>query len=484
MLTTAGAMTTRYPAQTTARQTQIAPQAPGVTMPAPAQQAVQPRPLIPIPPATFTNPMAQFRAGIRSNIQANRVAYQDALAQARMIQDPVARRQALLQAKQIAQATYRNIRSQRPQTQQQAFQQDEGGFQDVRGDALQQAPAAPPTRFQAAFSRPGAPAPTGPSPIQQPTGARPSPYPLAGQQPFGPTNTSNLLPRPSFDQGVPTFESSGNAQVRADDRGRATDFIRQSQTALLGPLAPQLGLGQGSNFVLTRGDIPLLEAGLNFENVLLAERDRELGYGELARTQAGVGADPQLAALRNVLGMQAGGMGSPEMNQALSLALARAGRQPQFERQQTATRDQYTRDSENAIRDLREDYARRGLSGSEISFDEARLRQEGSSALNRALADLEAQQDESSRQDIGQLADLAGQRDAFQQQSIEQLLGELSRQDSTRTGLGQLLANVFLETERQPFDFSGLTTPLKDKVAAMPVSGPLNVRLPKYKTGL
>lgn len=457
-LSVAGATTTRYPAVTTARQTPIAPAAPGVTMP---------RPMAPTPQSILAMDPRQGKL-------ANRQLYQSDLTAARAIADPAARRAALQAAYQASRARYQNLG--RGYTADGPFAFSAQDFQPGLTDARSQARTSqvPPTGapapapasqpFRTMQAPQGAPAPTGPSPVPVPTGVRPATYPSGIPSVFQPRNTSGIP-----DRAAAYGQSPGALQNVSN--------IQSAQQALLGPLGKVFGLGGGSDLTLARGDIPLLEAGLNFENVLLAERDRQLGYNELARAQAGVGSDPQLAGLRQILGMQSAGQSSPEMEQALALASQRAGREGQFAREATATRDAYTGNTDQSLRALREDYARRGVQGNESMLDEAMLRQSGGIALNRALADLEARQDEAQRQDISQLGDLAGQERGFQQASIEQLLGQIGQEEGTRTALGQALANVFLETEREPFDLSGLTTPLKDKIAALPVAGPTQLKL-------
>ncbi len=503
-----GATTTRPAATTTARSTLIAPQAPGVTMPRPMA----------VPQGTSPQGLQQ---NIQSANQLNQQTYQQRIAALRQLPKGAERALAAQEAKRLARYNQQQIRgfgsgqpgfgipygfenqlspyAQQPApgtpgggfTQPQAIQNYQtlypnlfktgafygAGAQNFAQGATPQAQPQPggvqdvrPQAFRTATTQTqGVPAATGPNPVPQPpplTGPRPQAYPQGAPNIFAQRNTTGI--DRSTNYGAPYQDEAAQ---------KALQGYQGAQQALLGPLGKVFGLGDNSDFTLTRGDVPLLEAGLNFENVLLAERDRQLGYNELARTQAGVGADPQSQRLRQILGSQAEGNASPEMEQALALASQRAGRQGQFAREATATRDTYGRDTENALRDLRADYARRGVQGNESMLDEALLRQSGSTALNRALADLEGRQDESQRQDITQLSDLAGRNQGFQQASIEQLLGQIGGDDQTRAALGQALANVFLETERGDFDLSGLTTPLKDKIAGLPVAGPSRVKL-------
>jgi len=452
MVTTAvaGGIAPRYPTTTTPRQTLYAPLAPAPLMPRPATQT-QPAPAPTAAPS------------FRDSRQANRVQLGQERQAAFAIQDPIQRRLALQRAQAEAKARYQALRVQ-PQVQpapaQAQFQQPQGGVQDVRSQALQAAVELP-------GQPPAPPPPVNPGTIPQ----GPIRYPEGATSIFAPRNTGTIA-----DRGAGPFGGPQQTQIGQ----QAVDNYQRAQAALLGPLAGVFGIDQpGRNdFTLTRGDVPLLEAGLNFENVLLAERDRELGYNELARGANAVGQDPQTQRLRQLLGYQSEGNASPELAQAIQLAQSRATRGPESnDRQETVLKDQFNRDTEGAFRDLREDYARRGISGNEIALDEARIRQEGGSGLNRALAELEGRRDDAQRLDIAQLGDLSGQKDSFQRQSLDQLTELIARQEGQRDAYSQALANVFLETEREPFDLSGLTTPLKDKIAGLPVAGPSKVKL-------
>jgi len=330
-------------------------------------------------------------------------------------------------------------------------------------------PAAPAPAAGAAPARPAQGVPTIPGGAAPPRSFAPGAYPQAQQasRPFGYRNTTGIP-----DRGAGPYGNPGQTQKGQE----AIEGYQAAQQALLGPLAGVFGLENGSNFTLTRGDVPLLEAGLNFENVIKAEQDRGLGYGELARGRNSVGSSPYSNMIREVLA-QRGVQGSGELEQALQAAVGRLTDTGRSGREATSIRDSYTRDADSAIRSLREDYARRGVAGNEPAFDEQRLRMEAGSGMNRALSELESRQDQAMRDNISQVADLALSGEGIRSSSIQQLQEQLAREEQLQASFDQALGDVYLGTEREPFDFSGLTTPLKDKIAGLPVAGPNKVRL-------
>lgn len=177
-----------------------------------------------------------------------------------------------------------------------------------------------------------------------------------------------------------------------------------------------------------QGQVPLIEARLGYENQQLAERDRQLGYEELARSYGNIGKSTgEQAAMQAALQLvQSGGPYN-------------AG---YMDQQRGNLRDQSAMALEQARMAMAGDFARRGLGGSMLPQQQAQLAQQSSTALQGNLANLE-----SSTALANQQAQLA---------ATGQLSEMAYRESAQRQAIDQLLANIFLNTERQAPDLSNL----------------------------
>jgi hypothetical protein len=239
-------------------------------------------------------------------------------------------------------------------------------------------------------------------PMVQAPGGNYAPQPYSRQPVF--------QPRPSIPQGAPNWKKA-NQQAQLD-----------RQRALLGSAADILAPAGGQP--LRRQDIPLLEAGLNFENLQRAEEDRARGFEELARGRGAVGMDPSSQLAREVA--------MRRVSQGNDLKTQRA----------SALKDRTAVATQDALRQLQQEQAQGGVYSSSGGFlNRAMLPQRAAIELSGQLSDLDFQQEEADRAALGDLT------------------GITSREDAMRAAFDEMLANLFLETERGPVDLSGLLEP-------------------------
>jgi hypothetical protein len=206
----------------------------------------------------------------------------------------------------------------------------------------------------------------------------------------------------------------------------------ERQRLLAGPLASILPTSPQRPF--RTSDIPLFEAGLNFEQLLQAERDREFGYGELVRGRAAIGSDPAAMAARNIALERSQAGGGP-FDQGL------------IEQTLGTIRNRGAVGLEEAQRGATEELARRGLGGGLLASQMARLQRDTAGDIQRQSTDFQTQarlaNDEAQRQALSQLSDITG------------------REESQRAALDQLLSQIFSETQRQPISLAGLVPQTK-----------------------
>lgn len=250
---------------------------------------------------------------------------------------------------------------------------------------------------------------------------------------FGPQNypvAQMFEPRANIpwpgDTGVPTGDNPLQKAMSATQIPKDQQRMLE-QLQLLGPLAEIL-MSPGQ--VLRRGDIPMLEAGLNYQQLLKAEEDRQRGYEELARAWGSVGQDPTSMAYKEMVRrmMGQGGPYSPDVLAQLEGKLTGESALSQ----------------EAMSRQMAEEYARRGLGGGAMPYEMASLQQTGARDLGSQLADLRNQ------------AVLANE--AAQQQWTQMFGAQAAQEEQYRQALNELLANVFLQTERAPIDLGSLAT--------------------------
>lgn len=190
-------------------------------------------------------------------------------------------------------------------------------------------------------------------------------------------------------------------------------------SANLGELGDLFGQG-----VITRRDVPQLEAGLNYQNYQLAEQDRERAYNEMVRGRSAVGTSLPASVAREVAMQRVRGGGGAGAAIRGSGALA----------------------AEDLRRGVDQGFAARGISGAAPVL--------GRMEAERALAT-----------DIAERAALA---DAEQGRADLALLSSIaSQEEAARAGFDQMIAALFRDTERQPFDFSGLLENVPNPNAAI-----------------
>lgn len=264
-------------------------------------------------------------------------------------------------------------------------------------------------------TRPAAPRPVGrQTPYAAQAPQQPATAPQQGQVGLG------------YPQNPPTFFQprqplEGPARVRPPVTQRA-----EEQRRLLGPAAQLFPIA--SNRPLTRGDIPLLELGFNYEQLLQAERDRERGYNELTASRQSVGTDPALMRARELMGgfAEQGPFSEDIINQNVAAIRSAGGLDIQRSRQRAA-----------------EDLARRGLVGGGVP--------------EVAFQDIELQRGAQTQQQLTDfLREAALTNREAQLLATQQLGGIGQQQELQRQAIDRLIADLFTETERAPISLAGL----------------------------
>ena len=218
---------------------------------------------------------------------------------------------------------------------------------------------------------------------------------------------------------------------------------------------------------MQRRDLPFAAWELNEDQRMQAELDRIRGYEELARARNAIGTDPAA-------------------QQARELALERAMNgglfdDPYLDQQRGLIRNRGSIGMEAARRNLQDSLAQRGIEGGLSAYEMAQLDQSGALGIQEQLGGFEQEARAAQAQERAQ--------------GLEQLLGLTGREEASRSALDQAIANVFLETERAPFDVSELMQPVRkgkktvggkkdykkppndaDKVASMAASGRASTR--------
>lgn len=177
----------------------------------------------------------------------------------------------------------------------------------------------------------------------------------------------------------------------------------------------------------SRGQIPLIEANLNFQNLLQAQRDRQQAVDLLGNQ-------------RNVIGQSA------EQLQALAVARRRLEQPEPFtpqevSQQQSAIRQRGAQGIEAAQRQQQESLARQGVAGGVTAFQEAGQRQQGARQVSDELQRLAIQN--------------ALQRDVNEGQAVDRLQGITGQNELRQIALNQALSELFT-AQRGEFDLSGL----------------------------
>lgn len=273
-----------------------------------------------------------------------------------------------------------------------------------------------------------------------------SPTPQAAPyavQPVQPPQSGETLQRQALSQTTQTQPAPGSSiqpypttpstffqpRTAPPSTAKVTPAISAAvarQQALAGPLAAVLPISQ--NRPLTRGDIPLLEAGLNFEQIQQAEADRQRGFEELVRARSAIGGDPYAAQARDL---------------ALSQAQQGPLTQDLQDRNVAAIRNQSALGLQNARERALEDFARRGLSGGSLSsFELGQLEQTGAVQAQQQITDFLTRAAEANRN--------------AQSVALGQLQGQTGQEELRRLSIDQLLSDIFLSTERAPISLAGL----------------------------
>jgi hypothetical protein len=256
--------------------------------------------------------------------------------------------------------------------------------------------------------------------IQDPTTPQASPTGGTAPQPY-PTGTSTFEPM-GGEQRYPLGENRELYQT-------APKFEQwmQRQADLLGPFANVI---QGGD-ILRRADIPLIETGLNFQQLGMSEADRQRAFEELARGRQAVGASPEAGYLKDFLTsrMEGGGPFDDMLRQQIEGAM----------------RNQAALGFQGAERGMTEDFARRGLGGSATEYQLGGLQQQAGADLSSQIADFRQQAA------LANQAAMEAYTADFQQQSMMEA--------AQRAAFDQALASIFSETERAPIDLSALVAP-------------------------
>jgi hypothetical protein len=184
---------------------------------------------------------------------------------------------------------------------------------------------------------------------------------------------------------------------------------------------------------MQRRDLPIAAWELNEDQRMQAEMDRIRGYEELARARNAIGQDPYA-------------------QQAYALALDRANNGGLFDdeymdQQRGLIRNRGSLSMEAARRNLNDTLAQRGVEGGLSAYEMAQLDQSGAMGVQEQLGGFEQE--------------ARGAQAQERAQGLEQLMGLTGRDQAARSSMDQLLANVFLETERSPYDVSELLQPVR-----------------------
>jgi len=267
-----------------------------------------------------------------------------------------------------------------------------------------------------------------------------SPYygrrvPYAPQAPQAPSVPSTWnIPTTPYSAGQTTpapYPSGAPSYFQPRTTSTPTDLTRRQQRRLtaqqsaLGPTASQFFAPQAP---LKRRDIPLMEVGLNYEQLLMAERDRQRAYEELVRSREAIGSSPAEQYLRQQLESQIGGGGpfTDPLRAQMEAGL----------RQQAALAWQAQQQSATA------DFARRGLGGGFTPYQMAGMQQQSAADLASQITDFQTRaaiaNEEALRQMMGQYA------------------GQTEQESTRRAVIDSAIAELFGETQRAPIDLSAL----------------------------
>lgn len=299
------------------------------------------------------------------------------------------------------------------------------GYQTQQQQAVRQQPQSALTAMPRPQTPVQAPA-MGPQPLRTnsntgvvgpPVGGRPMGQP--GAPPYG-------EPRPAPPGGYPRAQ-----QPQAPTYQPAPTGQQYAPTA-----PPQAYQGRSQELIypgMPRRDLPMAAWQLNEDQRMQAELDRIRGYEELERARNAIGTDPTSM-------------------QARELALDRAMNGGLFDdeyldQQRGLIRNRGSIGMEAARRNLQDSLAQRGIAGGLSAFEMAQLDQSGALGIQEQLGGFEQ--------------DARAAQSQERAQGLEQLLGLTGREEASRSALDQALANVFLETERAPYDVSELTEQMR-----------------------
>ena len=227
--------------------------------------------------------------------------------------------------------------------------------------------------------------------------------------------------------GAGTFFQPRQTQPSNKKVGKKKQRKLDRQQDIFGPASAFLPEG------LTRGDLPGLEFGLNFENILKAEQDRSQAVSGLEQARLGIGTSPEslLAKEEATKRLQSGGPFTEDLIAQRSLAF----------------QDNQTRAVEAAQAQAASELARRGVSGGLLARDNAILQQQAAATAQQQISEFQTQ------------AALANEQS--QAQALGQLESIAAREEQEQLAISQLLADIFANTQRAPIDLSGLVEPVK-----------------------
>lgn len=293
--------------------------------------------------------------------------------------------------------------------------------------ALQQV-ADPTRRYNYAAGTPGAPQ----LPQQQASfWSAMTPTPVTSTSPASGASPASGSQPPPYPSAPSTFFEPRQAPPVLGRINPRDQLAYDRQRMLAGPMANFLPIS--AQRPLQMSDIPLLEAGLNFEQLQQAERDRGYAYDQLARARGAIGSDPAAMRARELAMSRAEGGGpfGPDLIEQTLGMIKNRGAVGLEDAQRAAT----------------EDLARRGLGGGLMASQVARLQRDAAGDIQRQSTDFKTQ---------AALANEEAQRIALSQ------LGEITgREDMQRAAIDQLLASLFADTQRAPISLAGLVPTTK-----------------------
>lgn len=292
------------------------------------------------------------------------------------------------------------------------------------------------------------PAVQGGQPITQPTGGY-MPPPPQGSQTAPPTSYVPTTPAPGSTAPGPypggtTYETANDVMTRQESKDQGMnpkEYAAYRQQQLFGSMAPYMPIS--SDRPMNAADVAAWEMNMNWQQQMMAEADRQRGYGELVRGREAIGNDPYSRYVQDSLRGQyeSGGPFTQDLMGQL----------------EGGARGESMRGLQAAMEAARSGFARRGLAGGLSDYQQANMQSQAAGPLAQQIAQMRMQ---------GTMANQAAL-----EQAMQQMQQQAQQQEAMRYASDQALANVFLDTERAPIDASSLINQLGKKQGRKAVSG-------------